>query len=141
MTMKARIYYEQTPRERYDSDLNIRAESLVAEHVQVDGSAGGTGFYDGESDDPHAEELWLDALVADNEFYVTGTRAGIKAARDRLRVNLGREVGMEYITRWTQFKAAASWRWYRLRHPVRWRYKADPLPVLLEEDGNDDDTI
>lgn len=77
-TVKASVAWQQTATERYDTDVNERAETaLAALGLTVEGHEGGCGL------DP------ADPLPAEQCVYVNGPQSALDAAPDALRFILG----------------------------------------------------
>lgn len=77
-----RLDYVQTPHERYETDVNANAErEILHSNLNLVGQAGGAGF----SADP-------DELIADQSFYVTGTREDVASMAITLTEIVGRPV-------------------------------------------------
>jgi hypothetical protein len=67
--MRARLYYQQTPNERYDTEMNQVIEEILKTHsLTILGSSGGSGF--GDADD----------MCAENDFDVEGRGRDIRRA-------------------------------------------------------------
>ena len=82
-TQEWTVEYRQTPTERFDTDMNTRAEAVVAEHGgAVTGSDGGTSFVER-----------ADGRTSDNTIRFTAPDVtAAKRVRDALAEHLGREV-------------------------------------------------
>jgi hypothetical protein len=79
--MEYLVTYNQTPSERFETDMNDRARRMLQAYgLEIQGEAGGTDMQTG---------------VADQSFTVKGAYATVKAASDALSIELGRKVEME----------------------------------------------
>lgn len=108
--MKARLMYEQSATERYDSDQNDMVEELLRVYsIEVTGSAGGVGA-DGR---------------ADNELDVEGARMDITSAVEILRASLKRPIEVVWIWPWARRLNELKWNlWYRPL--LAWQRRNEP---------------
>lgn len=97
--MKAKLYWQQTQEERYDSPQTSLAEETASKWVTVLWSEGGASFGEG--------------FVAEEEMQVQGSLRNIKTVHGILENWLDRDVKLTWVWPWSSLIAEARWWYYR----------------------------
>lgn len=122
--MKARLYYQQTPNERYDTPMDREIQRMLEAHsLKVIGGGGGSGMGD------------ADEMCAENDFDVEGRAKHIRLAARVIENVYNRDVKLTILS-------GPRGAWKRLVDALRWKFviqpqlkRQDPNPVeWLPED-------
>lgn len=98
--VQARMYYKQTPNERYNSDMSDDVQQVLKDYgITIEGWGGGVSFVG------YAE----DAMCADEDLDIYGSRMDIRLAQRELSARFERPIGVEYITLWSKLKDNVRW--------------------------------
>lgn len=86
--MMYEIYYEQTPHERYDTDMNVRVRQVLDDAgLEIVEEYGGSGI-----------GTETDELVAEAGFIVDAQIDAVNAVSDRVKAIVGRDVRVTEVT-------------------------------------------